>query len=334
MTKSIRPFLFIVCLVGCLAAFGAARSCHAAQPPITAIVFAPSSDDANSGELVGVSQAGVHRWSWPDLKPRPVLSSSLVNLHCLAFSPDGNRLAVGGGSPSEDGRVEVFRWHDAGLTTSKGEQIDRVSHDDTIHAIAWMDSQTVLTGSLDRSIASTRADLTEPSQMLRGHSRGVLALAVLHPIPPSTDKLLISAGEDQCVRVWSLDSWQMIRNLNQHTGVVRALALRPIDSGLPMLASASADRTIRFWQPTIGRMMRYIRLDSEPLDIAWTIDSKHLVAACLDGQVRVIDPDSVRVVQALPALSGWAYAIAAHPTDGSFAIAGADGQVRRIVVSD
>ena len=82
-------------------------------------------------------------------------------------------------------------------------------------------------------------------------------------------KTLVSAGVDQSVRVWDLESAKLIRSLNQHTKPVHALALRPTEVGLPMVASAAGDRTIRLWQPTIGRMVRYVRLDAEPLNIAW-----------------------------------------------------------------
>ena len=97
-----------------------------------------------------------------------------------------------------------------------------------------------------------------------------------------------------------------------------------------MVASAARDKTIRFWQPTIGRMVRYIRLDSEPLNIAWTNDGARILATCVDGRLRVIDPIEVTVTQDLPATDGWAYAIALHPYDHSAAIGGINGQIRRI----
>jgi len=99
-----------------------------------------------------------------------------------------------------------------------------------------------------------------------------------------------------------------------------------------MVASAAGDRTIRFWQPTIGRMVRYVRLESAPLEIAWLNDESHIAAACIDGRVRIIDADTVEVRMDLPALDAWAYALAVHPTDGSLALGGPDGQVRRVTI--
>ena len=75
--------------------------------------------------------------------------------------------------------------------------------------------------------------------------------------------------------------------------------------------------------------MRYIRLESEPLDICWLSETQ-MAASCADGHVRVIDSQNVNLTQTLLALEGWAYAIAAHPKDGTIAVAGSDGQIRRI----
>jgi WD40 repeat protein len=77
-------------------------------------------------------------------------------------------------------------------------------------------------------------------------------------------KTLVSAAIDQSLRVLDAESGELDRSLDQHTGPVHALALRPAHKGLPMLASAAGDRSVRIWQPTIGRMIRYARLESAP----------------------------------------------------------------------
>ena len=98
-----------------------------------------------------------------------------------------------------------------------------------------------------------------------------------------------------------------------------------------MVASAAGDRSVRFWQPTIGRMVRYARLVAEPLDIAWLNDGSRVVVVCDDGRLRVIDSETVEVTLDIPAVAGWAYSLAVHPTDGSVVVGGVNGQVRRVV---
>ena len=68
----------------------------------------------------------------------------------------------------------------------------------------------------------------------------------------------------------------------------------------------------------------------EPLNIAWLANGSQIVAACVDGSIRVIDADEVKVTQTLPTIKGWAYTLAVHPVDGNIVVAGADGQVQRI----
>ena len=287
----------------------------AAKPPITAVAFTP---DGTS--IVAVSQSGLHIHVWPKLDWQRTIKVSAPNLHCVAFSPGGNHVAVGGGSPSEKGGVEVFSWPE-GKPVAKTD-----GHDDSVRSVVWQDDARFLSASIDREIKLWELRQNANCVLtLKGHSRSVDALCLV-----KNGKTLVSSGVDQSVRVWDMESGKLVHSLNQHIKPVHALAVRPVESGLPMVASAAGDRTIRFWQPTIGRMVRYVRLASEPLNIAWTIDGARILAVCLDGHVRVIDPIEVTVTHDLPAIDGWAYAIAIHPKDRSVAVGGISGQIRRI----
>ena len=75
----------------------------AAEPPGTSVVFAPG-----GRSVVAASQAGVQIYRWPDVKRQRTINTAAANLHSLAFSTDGKRLAVGGGHPAEEGVVEIF----------------------------------------------------------------------------------------------------------------------------------------------------------------------------------------------------------------------------------
>ena len=83
----------------------AASPAGAGDPPITSLAFAP---DGKS--IAACSQAGLRIYSWPGLKPGKKLETNALNLHDLAFSPGGDRLAVGGGIPADEGTVEIFSW--------------------------------------------------------------------------------------------------------------------------------------------------------------------------------------------------------------------------------
>ena len=314
--------LFVVGVTACISAD--TRTLHAGKPPITDIAVAP---DGNS--LVTVSQIGIQIFKWPELQRTRAIPTASANLHCVAFAPQTGLLAVGGGDPGENGTVEIFSW-------PATERIAKFNgHQDSVRSIAWVNPTRLLSASIDRDVKlwnvakpADSAPITTSLATFRGHSRSVDAICLLE-----THNTLVSAGVDQSLRVWDLKTGKLVRSLNQHTKPIHALALRPSGSELPLVASTAGDRTIRFWQPTIGRMVRYVRLDVEALDIAWVRDGSHIVATCVDGQVRVVDADEVRVVQTLPAVQGWAYTIAVHPSDGSLIVGGSNGQLVRVVPS-
>ena len=285
------------------------------MPPITSLVF---SHDGKS--IVACSQAGLHVYDFPTLNLQRMIEVEAHNIHALAFSPDGDRLAVGSGNPATEGIIQIFSW-----PQGKSLRILRAHHD-SVTAVVWRDASSLVSASLDRRIILWDLHTESPIQQLEGHSRGVSSLCFLND-----KETLVSTGVDQSVRVWDLTSGTLIRNMNNHTLPVHDVALRPDTSGLPMVVSAGDDRTVRFWQPTIGRMVKFARLNAAPLNVAWLNNGARIVATCADGAIRLVDPDSVEVTGEIQVIDGWAYSLAVHPTDGSVVVGGSNAQVRRII---
>jgi WD40 repeat protein len=269
--------------------------------------------------IVG-SQAGVEILSWPELAPLRRLPTELAHVHDLRFSPKGDKLAVAGGRPAESGDLEIYNW-------PASERIARRSpHDDLIYGVAWRsDGRAVVTASWDKT--ARVVDLAGRDDVkLAGHSRGVVAISFL-----PDDATIVTASADQSLRVWDAASGRQLRSLENHTAAVRSLAVRPQQSGGPaMVASAGDDGTVRLWQPAIGRLVRFARLPEPPLDLAWSPRGDRLLAACRDGRLRIIDPDTAVIIGDLPGMEGWAFAVACSPGGDAALVAGENGQVRRV----
>ncbi len=309
------PLLFVSFL---LAGVLLADEGSAAEPPITAIAF-----DPDGGQLLVASQSGVNVRTWPKLDTERELDTAVENVRDLRFDSTGKWLAIAGGRPTEEGTVEILEW-----PSGQSTQI-RSDHDDVVTSVAWTDNGMLIAGGMDHDLfvfeRSTKNGVKP--QRLRGHSKGVLSVVTL----PGSD-WMVSAGIDQNLRVWNTESLELIRSLNNHTKTVTDMAAKPGPLPLPVVASASEDKTIRLWQPSIGRMIRFARLDSVPLQVGWYPDGSLIVASCADGGIRVVDPTTAQVVEKLDGIDGWAYALAVHPTDGSIAVGGLNGHLKRVVL--
>lgn len=303
-----RPLLALVLLAGPAAA----------APPVTALAVAPDGKSI----LVG-SQAGLEVRSYPALESTRTLPTEIPNLHDLTFSPDGKTLAVAGGIPGKRGIVEFFSWPD-------GKRLRSAAlHRDSVYKVAWRsDTSAVLTAGGGANVCVVETASAKILQTLEGHSKGVLAVAFL----PGEEQI-VSAGLDESVRLWTLKSGELDRSFANHTRPVTDLAVRPGGDAKtpPTLVSVSEDRTVRLWQPTVGRLVRFARLDTVPLAVAWSRDGSRIFCACKDGRLRVIDPDTMDATESLEAIEGVAYCLAVAP-DGRVLVGGQNGQLKRIDV--
>lgn len=286
-----------------------------AAPPITAVCFSP-----DGRHVVAASEEALTVYDWPALKLQFDVRVRMPHVTHLAFSPDEKQLLVTGGSPADSGGLQILAWPVA------REEIKRVTEigDDVLFQSAWIDEDQIAVASVDGHLAVVNRS-GERICSFQGHSKHVLCVEV------SDDrKWLFSGSDDTSLRVWNLESGELHRTLNQHTAAVRDLAVKPSSDGPLVVAYAGADRTVRLWQPTIGRLMRFARLESPPLAIAWTPRGDRILAACEDGHLRIIDSASVKVVQDTPAITGWAYGVAVSPDGLHAVVAGENGQLRSV----
>lgn len=253
----------------------------AADPPITAAAFTPDGD----GIIVG-SQAGLRLFTWPSLSDPTPLQTQLENIHHMAFSPNGQRLLISGGVPGESGIVEIQKWPDRVLHS----QI--LSHEDVIYQAAWSpDGTLIATAGADGFCNVIDANTGQIRTQFSGHSRPVLTVEFL-----DADHC-VSGSVDQTIRLWKVSDGGLLRTLNNHVNTVNMLARQApaADRNLDQLASISGDRTVRIWQPRIGRLVKFARLSTEPQRMVWSADFKSLYVATNTSMIHTVDAATMKV---------------------------------------
>jgi WD40 repeat protein len=148
------------------------------------------------------------------------------------------------------------------------------------------------------------------------------------------DQTIASAGVDGTIQVWQRHSAQRMRSLDNHLAGVNSLALLPSSYrtqasqvGLgdgPMMVSISEDKSLRLWQPSIGRLVRFVRF-SQPvcaLDVSST--GAQLAVATESGEMHVLESPTLTNIYTTRVAASRIYAIALAPEGTAALVAGRD----------
>lgn len=288
----------------------------AAEPPITALAVEPT-----AGQLLAGSQRGLVVFDAATLDVVAEWPATMKAIHDIAFRGDGKVVAIVGGDPAEVGRIELRAWPSGDVIASAD------CGEDVVYSVAWDDAgERLVTGDGMNQVRVWRAEPLEITHELVGHSRPVFAAAFL-----DRGKLVVSTGQDQSLRVWEVATGKVRRRLDQSTGAIHDLALRPDNPGGPQwVATVGEDRAVRFWQPTIGRMIRFARLDAVPLSVCWMTGEgpPRVAVGCDDGTVRVIDAETLAETKLNPTIDGWCYEVVDRGNNRVVA-AGSGGRIWR-----
>lgn len=284
--------------------------------PITCVAVSADGDTIIDG-----SQAGLRVRDWGSLRVQQQVHPECAQIHDLCLSSDETRLIAVGGDPGEHANGVCYSWPSMKMLWQQRFSNDMayavdVSSDGKLIAAATHDHRVVLLNMTDGSTAG----------ILSGHSKPVTDVLFL-----ADQEHLISCSLDQTIRVWNHSSGLLVRSLTNHTKSVTVVTSRPgHTSSLPMIASGGADKTVRFWQPGIGRMVRFHRFAAPVSSAVFTSNGQRLVVGCRDGTVAILNADTLVSETLVAADDRWIHCLAVHPKERTVVIGDSEGQLRKV----
>lgn len=237
----------------------------------------------------------------------------------LAFSRDGQRLAVGSGVPGEVGEVRLYSSAQ-GQINSKPDQILE-AHLDLVHDVAFSsDGKLLATTGYDRLIKLWDVAAGKEVRTLKDHSDAVYGLA-FRP----DGKLLASASADRAVKVWDVATGRRLYTLGEATDWLYAVAWAPDGK---RLAAAGIDKSIRVWDvdENGGRIVQSVFAHEGPITrLAYAADGSRLYSLSEDRSVKAWDPKTMLEVHVYPKQSEAILGLAVRPDRKQFALGRYDG---------
>lgn len=141
----------------------------------------------------------------------------------LAFSPDGEQLAIGGGQPSRGGELKIYRTSDAQLVREFTD-----AHSDTIFGVAFSPSgQYLASCGADRFMKVFEVATGAHIRTFEGHTHHVLGVSWR-----ADGRVLATAGADKVVKLWNFADGAQIRTIQGFGKEVTSLEFAGASDGV------------------------------------------------------------------------------------------------------
>ncbi len=254
------------------------------------------------------------------------------SVYSVAFSPDGQYLASGGGW---DGTIKLWRVSDGALV--------RTWHMAVVNSVAFSPDGHYLAsgggylegGFLPRGeIKLWRVSDGALVRTLTGHTHYVYSVAF------SPDgQYLASGSRDTTIKVWRVSDGALIRTLTGHAWGVESVAFSPdgqyLASGGGYSDGSYVRGEIKLWRVSDGALVRTLTGHTYDVSsVAFSPDGQYLASGSLDRTIKLWRVSDGALVRTLTGHTSAVYSVSFSP-DGQYLASGSgDNTIKIWRVSD
>jgi WD40 repeat protein len=174
-----------------------------------------------------------------------------------------------------------------------------VGHSNAVTSLAFSpDSQTLASGSEDKTIEMWKLDAGKRWYTLTGHSDWVTCVAF------SPDgRTLASSSRDKTIQIWDLNKGKWWYALTGHEDRVYSVAFSPNGE---ILASGSRDKTVQLWNLNKGRRMSTLTGHADGVQtVSFSAGGEFLASGSRDKTVRLWDWQASKSICTLADHEDW-----------------------------
>lgn len=277
--------------------------------PVTALAFSP-----DGRQLAASGYHEVTLWNPANGRLLGRVKNLPQRIQALAWHPQGQWLAVGGGSPGQSGEVAL-------VDVARGE-VARVLDTtiDTVMVLAFdQDGARLAAGGADNAIRIFSVPDGREIRLLQQHADWVLGLAF-----SADGRHLASASRDRTARVFNLDTGDLEASYLGHEAPVSGVGFT--DDGKTVY-SCGRDKGIHYWAAQDAK--KGGKIPGAAGELFRVLLAGDQVFSCgADALVRQHKLADRSLVRTLAGHGDRVYALAAHPPGKWLASGGHNGEVR------
>lgn len=209
--------------------------------------------------------------------PLDISASPFVDrVLCLDFSPDGTKLATGGGDPSRSGQLHLW---DVPNRTIIREFTD--AHSDTVFDVefSW-NGQRLVSGAADKFIKVFNVEDGGFIRAYEGHTSHVMGVAW-----KADDSVIASAGADNAIKLWNTTTGEQIRTITGYNKQVTDVDYVGVQD---IIVTAGGDKQVRTYNGNNGSPRRQFGGNTDFVyAVTATRDESLVISAGEDGVIRI-----------------------------------------------
>ncbi len=209
-------------------------------------------------------------------EPRANRAGHRRAVYAVAFGPEGRQLVSAG----HEGALMFWDMNTA-------EPVRTAHVGKPLASLIMIKDGRVIAGDEDETLWVWNPTSAHAPRPVTGHTSGIWGLS-MRP----DGGLLASASSDRTVRLWRLPSMQSGPTTKGHQAGAFWVDFRADGQ---QLASAGYDRAVRIWDGSNGKLLRTLRLTSNPWRVFFVPGKDELVVLDADNQIHLWDlPSSER----------------------------------------